>query len=60
MAAQTEIPPPVLASPSCPRCGARMLLVRILPHASGYEQRTYECPRCDHEVTEIIQFNKAS
>ena len=44
----------VLARPSCPRCGTRMSLVRIFPDKPGYDQRTYECPRCQHEETEVI------
>jgi hypothetical protein len=54
MASQTEIPPPVLGLPSCPQCDTRMLLIRILPVSPGYQRRTYECPRCQHEVTEVI------
>jgi|SRR6516165_6309750 len=54
MASQTEIPPPVLGLPSCPQCGTRMLLIRILPERRGYESRTYECPRCEYEITEVI------
>ena len=46
----------VLACPSCPRCGTRMSLVRIFPDKPGYDRRTYECPRCQHEETEVIQF----
>ncbi len=60
MAAYIEFPPDLIAAPSCPRCGTRMLLVRILPARPGYDQRSYECPRCEHEITEIIKFRKAS
>jgi transposase-like protein len=52
------LPPAVLACPSCPRCGTRMSLVRIFPDKPGYDQRTYECPSCQHEVTEVIQFRE--
>jgi DNA-directed RNA polymerase subunit RPC12/RpoP len=58
-AQQIELSPAVMASPSCPKCGIRMLLVRIFPDRPGYDQRTYECPRCEHEVTEIVRFRKA-
>jgi DNA-directed RNA polymerase subunit RPC12/RpoP len=44
----------VFASPSCPRCGTRMSLIRIFPDKPGYEQRSYECPRCWHEVAEVV------
>jgi hypothetical protein len=36
-----------------------MSLVRIFPDKPGYDQRTYECRRCQHEITEIVQFQKA-
>ena len=32
-----------------------MWLVSIFPDRAGRDQRTYECPRCEHEVTEIFQ-----
>ena len=44
-----------LGSPICPRCGTRMLLARILPDRPGYDQRTYECPRCEYDLTEIVK-----
>ena len=50
----------VIACPSCPKCGTRMLLIRIFPDRPGYDQRTYDCPRCEHEVTEIMEFKRAS
>jgi transposase len=46
----------VIVRPSCSACGMRMSLVRIFPDKPGYDQRTYECPRCEHEVTEIVRF----
>jgi hypothetical protein len=52
--------PSQMACPSCPRCGTRMKLVRIFPNCPGYDERTYECPRCEHEVTEVVRFRKAS
>ena len=30
----------------------------LLEWTPGYDQRTYECPRCQHEVTEVIQFRE--
>jgi DNA-directed RNA polymerase subunit RPC12/RpoP len=53
MAAQTEIPPFIFA-PSCSHCGTQILLVRNFPDRPGYDQRTYECPRCRHKITEVI------
>ena len=60
MATSTKIPPTLLACPACPKCGARMVLVRIFPDRPNPDQRTYECPRCEHEVTEIVQLRKVS
>jgi hypothetical protein len=56
----TLVPPNVIACPSCPKCGSRMRLVLICPTALGRDERTYECPRCEHEVVEDFQFKKAS
>ena len=52
---KTAIPPAVLASPACPKCGTHMSLVRIFPDGPGRDQRTYECPRCQHEVTQFAK-----
>jgi hypothetical protein len=37
-----------------------MMLVRIFPDPPCRDQRIYECPRCQHEVTDVIQVRKAS
>jgi DNA-directed RNA polymerase subunit RPC12/RpoP len=58
MGAEVGYSPRVIACPSCPKCGTRMLLVRIFPDSPGHDQRTYECPRCEHEVTEIFQLER--
>jgi hypothetical protein len=57
--ADTQFMPSIIALPSCPKCGARMTLVHIFPDRPGYDQRTYECHRCEHEITEVIEFPKA-
>lgn len=49
-----------MARPSCPKCGTRTMLVRIFPDRPGYDVRTYECPRCEHEVVEVVQYERAS
>jgi hypothetical protein len=41
------------------QCGARMLLTRIFPDRLGYDTRIYECPQCEHEVTENPEYKKA-
>jgi hypothetical protein len=61
MAAATAILPEVIACPACPKCGARaMSLVAIFPDKPGHDRRIYECPRCQYEVTEVVEFKKAS
>ena len=52
-------PPAVFGRPACPTCGTRMLLVRIFPDKPGHDQRTFECPRCADEITEVVQSVKA-
>jgi hypothetical protein len=32
-----------------------MLLARIFPDRPGYNRRTYECPRCEYDLTEIVK-----
>jgi len=58
MAAGIGYSPKVIACPSCPKCGTRMLLVRIFPDSPEHDQRIYECPFCEHEVTEIFQLER--
>jgi len=41
--------------PTCPTCGTRMWLARLEADEPGYEQRTYECPECDHSITEVVK-----
>jgi hypothetical protein len=60
MAAHRVLPPTILACPSCPKCGTRMTLVRIYPDQPGHDRRVYECPRCEHEISETVMFRKAS
>jgi transposase-like protein len=55
-----EPPRAVIVRPNCPTCGTRTALVRIFPDRPGYDQRTYECQRCEHELTEVVRFQKAS
>jgi hypothetical protein len=45
-------------SPACSECGAQMLLVKIFPDRPGYEQRTYACPWCPHQMTEVCCVNE--
>lgn len=59
MTAPIGYSPSVIACPSCPKCGTRMVLVSIFPGRPRHDQRIYECPRCEHEVTEIFQVERA-
>jgi DNA-directed RNA polymerase subunit RPC12/RpoP len=58
MAADIGYSPSVIACPSCPKCSTRMLLVHIFHDSPRHDQRIYECPRCEHEVTEIFQLER--
>jgi ribosomal protein S27AE len=45
-----------LQRPGCPRCGEAMWLALIEPDKPDHDKRTFECPRCQHETTEIVKF----
>ena len=38
----------------CFRCQARMMLERVSPGPIGFEQRLFECPRCDQVELRLI------
>jgi predicted RNA-binding Zn-ribbon protein involved in translation (DUF1610 family) len=42
--------------PSCPRCGTRMMLARIEPAQPEHDKRTFECPKCGNEHSEVVKF----
>jgi ribosomal protein S27AE len=46
----------VLSQPICPQCGARMWLAQIEPDEPGHDKRTFECPRCENVVNEIVKY----
>jgi hypothetical protein len=46
--------------PVCPKCGAPMWLTRIEPDKSGCARRTFECPRCQNQMTEVVDLEKAA
>jgi len=37
-----------------------MSLLSIFPDGAGHDRRIYECPRGEHEVTEVMEFKRAS
>lgn len=42
--------------PNCPECRRPMWLARITPDKPDYDQRTFECPQCDHSITEVVKY----
>jgi len=47
--------------PRCPRCRTRMMLERVSSGPIGFEQRLFECPKCDQvEITVIASDPLAS
>jgi transposase-like protein len=39
--------------PHCPRCQTRMMLERYSSGPTGFEQRVFECPKCDHVEVKV-------
>jgi hypothetical protein len=60
MSAPKPSTPVAIASPRSPKCGAQMSLVTVSVRGEGNNERIYECARCQHEVTEVINFKEAS
>jgi DNA-directed RNA polymerase subunit RPC12/RpoP len=46
--------------PVCSKCGAPMWLTRIEPDKSGFARRSFECPRCQNQMTEVIELEPAA
>jgi len=42
--------------PKCPECRTQMWLARIEPDKPDHDRRTFECPECEHVVTEVVKF----
>jgi hypothetical protein len=41
----------------CENCDAVMWLASIEPDdKSDYDRRTFECPRCQHQMVEIVKY----
>jgi hypothetical protein len=38
----------------CPKCRTRMKPARISPGPTGFELRTFDCPRCDRAEKNVI------
>jgi len=44
-----------IVRPPCAKCGTKTLLARIDPDKPGYEQFTFECPKCGHSQSSIAR-----
>jgi hypothetical protein len=40
--------------PRCPQCQARMLTTKVANAPDGFENRTFECPKCHHTETRLL------
>ena len=49
-----------ISRPVCSQCGAPLWLTRIQPDKPGFARRTFECPRCQNQISEVIQLEKAA
>jgi hypothetical protein len=47
---------PISARPQCPKCTAPMYLARITLDQPGFDLRTFECPRCQHVESVVVEF----
>jgi transposase-like protein len=46
----------LIMRPKCPACGALMWLARVEPGEPDHDKRTFECPRCQDELTELVKY----
>jgi hypothetical protein len=50
------VPDETMAEPGCPKCGASMKLVTILPKTDTYpELRTFRCDNCQWMETRVAE-----
>jgi ribosomal protein S27AE len=47
---------PITVRPECPKCATQMFLERIELEKPGFETRIFECPRCQHNEFNVVQF----
>jgi transposase len=40
---------------TCPKCSAKMKIVRVTATEEGLEDRTFECPKCHHVDTRVFK-----
>jgi tRNA(Ile2) C34 agmatinyltransferase TiaS len=60
MAQFTAIPPRPVVQPVCSACGARMWFTRIEPEYLGRERHFFKCPRCEYEMSEVVDPREAA
>jgi transcriptional regulator NrdR family protein len=46
---------PINERPECPECSALIYLAMIEPEKPGFDLRTFECPRCQHAKTVVVE-----
>ena len=51
----TMFPLSGIERPRCSKCHTRMMLARISLAGQGREARLFECPKCDHTETAIME-----
>ena len=44
-----------IVHPTCPKCGATMLLTRVAQDGPDWEQRTFECQACQNETIDVVR-----
>jgi hypothetical protein len=45
---------PTVGSP-CLKCGSQMALSRIEPENPGYEHHVFECAKCGHLQSQVVE-----
>jgi transcription elongation factor Elf1 len=33
-----------------------MMLARLEPDSPGHDKRTFECPACEHQISQVVKF----
>jgi predicted RNA-binding Zn-ribbon protein involved in translation (DUF1610 family) len=47
----------LIKNPRCPKCGEMMTLRIIEPERSGFDVRTFECPKCSGVETLVVSIS---
>jgi ribosomal protein S27AE len=55
-----DCPVTITVRPFCSKCGTPMWLFRIEPDKPGFARRSLECPRCQHQMTDVIEIGIAT